>query len=139
MQIPCQLTIGRLAAASGVSRDTVRYYERLKLLPRPGRTRSGYRVFSEDDIQRVRFIKAAQTIGLSLAEIKELLPVGKAGVAECRRVRDALTAKLQQVDKRLAEILALKAALTDSLKECEAALAGGGRTGCPVVSRIKSS
>lgn len=67
------LTIGRLARLGGVNLEAVRYYEREGLLMRPPRTRSGYRIFSRDAARRLRFIKRAQQLGFSLAEIRELL------------------------------------------------------------------
>ena len=68
-----KLTISRLARLGGVNLETVRYYEREGLLPRPPRTRSGYRIFPNDAARRLRFIKRAQQLGFSLAEIRELL------------------------------------------------------------------
>ena len=68
-----QLTIGRLAQVGGVNLETIRYYEREGLLPRPPRARSGYRVFPTDAARRLRFIKRAQQLGFSLTEIRELL------------------------------------------------------------------
>jgi DNA-binding transcriptional MerR regulator len=67
------LRIGELASAANVTTDAVRYYERLKILPRRGRTRAGYRLYSEEDVERLRFIKEARSLGLSLDEVKELL------------------------------------------------------------------
>src|SRR5574341_1856143 len=93
------LQIGELAARSGVSIDTVRYYERRKLLPAAPRTAGGFRLFSPDAVERVRFIKQAQDLGLSLDEIGELLSSG--GAQECERVRDLLRIKLTDLDERM--------------------------------------
>ena len=68
-----KLTISRLARLGGVNLETVRYYEREGLRPRPPRTRSGYRIFPNDAARRLRFIKRAQQLGFSLTEIRELL------------------------------------------------------------------
>src|SRR6266851_3668123 len=70
---PDRLTIGRLARVGGVNLETIRYYEREGLLPRPPRTRSGYRIFPNDAARRLRFIKRAKELGFSLKEIRELL------------------------------------------------------------------
>ena len=78
------IRIGELASAAGVSADTVRYYERRNLLPRPGRTGAGYRVYSDQDVDRLQFIARAQSLGLSLHEIKALLPERRKGLPECR-------------------------------------------------------
>jgi DNA-binding transcriptional MerR regulator len=74
------LTIGRLAGACGVSRDTVRFYERERLLPPARRTASGYRLYGEDEARRVRFIRRAQSMGLTLDDIRELLRVQRLNI-----------------------------------------------------------
>jgi len=78
-----EIRIGEVAERAGVSIDTVRYYERRRLLPRAPRTRGGFRVFAGDAVERVRFIKQAQELGFSLDEISALLTTG-GGANECR-------------------------------------------------------
>ena len=131
-----QLRIGELASAANVTTDAVRYYERLKILPRPGRTRAGYRLYSEEDVQRLRFIKQAQTLGLSLDEVKELLPGRGAGLAECQRVRDLLASKLAELDAKISEIWGFRKTLSTYLEQCEEALAGKRGDCCPVLFEI---
>lgn len=130
------LKIGELAAAVGVSTDTVRYYERLNLLPHADRTRSGYRLYSQDDVERLRFIKRAQTLGLSLEEIKALLPERGSGLAECRQVRDLLDAKIAELDAKIMEAQDFRAMLATYKEECEEALTGKRGDCCPVLSEI---
>src|SRR2546425_11943638 len=119
MRVARELKIGALASEAGVSADTVRYYERMNLLPRASRTRAGYRVYSESDVERLRFIRQAQALGLSLDEVRSLLPEGEGGLAECRRVRDLLLSKLDGLDARLAEMRAFRRRIVSYLKECE--------------------
>src|SRR2546428_7598221 len=88
--------IGELATRAGVSIDAVRYYERLKLLPRARRTSGGFRLFGPESVERVQFIKQAQELGLTLDEIKDLLATG--GAVECRKVRDVLSQKDCEID-----------------------------------------
>jgi len=95
-----EIRIGEVAERAGVSIDTVRYYERRRLLPRAPRTRGGFRVFAGDAVERVRFIKQAQELGFSLNEISALLTTG-GGANECRSVRDLLQRKLTELDHRL--------------------------------------
>src|SRR6266852_7603793 len=90
-----EFRIGELATRAGVSIDAVRYYERLKLLPRAGRTAGGFRLFGPESVERVQFIKQAQELGLTLDEIKGLLATG--GAEECRRVRDLLGKKIGEL------------------------------------------
>src|SRR5258707_10331124 len=92
--------IGELAARSGVSIDTIRYYERRRLLPRASRLPGGFRVFGPEAVGRIRFIKQAREIGLSLDEIRELLTDG-GGADKCRRVCELLRAKLEDIDQRI--------------------------------------
>ena len=134
-----ELRIGELASAAGVSTDAVRYYERLKILPRPSRTRAGYRLYSEEDVDRLRFIKQAQSLGLSLDEVKELLPGRGAGLSECRRVRDLLSAKLAELDAKIGQMRGFRKTLASYLDECEEALAGKRGDRCPVLFEITRS
>jgi MerR family mercuric resistance operon transcriptional regulator len=94
-----EFRIGEVAARAEVSVDTVRYYERLKLLPRARRSSGGFRLFDETVIDRVFFIKQAQELGFTLVEIKGLLATG--GAEECSKVHDLLSEKLQELDIRL--------------------------------------
>ena len=130
------LKIGELASAAGVSADTVRYYERLGLLPRASRTRAGYRLYTNTDVERLRFVKQAQSFGFSLEEIKELLLGTEVGLDECRRVRDLVGSKLEEIDARLAELRAFRQLLAAYLAECEQTLAGKRGEACPVLFEI---
>lgn len=128
-----EFRIGEVAACAGVSVDTVRYYERLKLLPRAKRTSGNFRVFGAESIERVQFIKQAQELGLTLKEIKGLLATG--GAEECRKVHDLLSAKLHELDERLASIKKFRLVLTRHLAECERELHEHGKDACcPVVA-----
>ncbi|HKF54304.1 MAG TPA: heavy metal-responsive transcriptional regulator [Blastocatellia bacterium] len=133
------LKIGELAEACGVSRDTVRYYERLKLLPRAARTQGGYRIYREADVERVRFIKQAQAVGLSLDEIRALVFEGKGGLEQCQRVRDLLAAKLKELDALFAEMRAFRHTLMSYLGECDQALLRKDRDTCPVLFELSHS
>jgi len=130
------LRIGELAQAAGVTSDTIRYYERLRLLPRPARSGAGYRIYAAADIERLQFIKQAQTLGLSLEEIRALLPRSEAGLAECQRMRDLLSDKLGELDTRLTELRAFRRRLARYLRECEETLAGNRGDCCPVLFEI---
>lgn len=130
------LQIGEVAKRAGVSIDTLRYYERVKLLPRPARTSGGFRLFKPEHIERVRFIKQAQDLGFSLEEIKGLLATG--GAAECRKVRNLLQRKLSELDDRLKAMKEFRRVLARHLLECEAELKQHGESACcPVVASGK--
>jgi DNA-binding transcriptional MerR regulator len=109
------MTVAKLARAVGTSPDTVRYYERLGLLPDTSRSDAGYRIFGERDVERMRFIQSAQRLGFSLAEIAELLDLREHGLCPCGRARDRLTAKLPEIDEKLAALQALRDTITTVL------------------------
>ncbi len=111
------LRIGEVASRAGVSIDAMRYYERRRLLPAAPRTEGGFRLFTPDTVDRLRFIKQAQDHGFSLDEIGELLATG--GARECRRVRDHLKVKLSEVDERISRMQDFRKTLARHLAACE--------------------
>jgi DNA-binding transcriptional MerR regulator len=96
--------IGQAARATGVSVQTVRYYERLGLLPRPHRTAAGYRVYAPEALSRLRFVKHAQALGFTLEEIREILRLRYDGRSPCECVRGKLEEKLERVERELAAL-----------------------------------
>ena len=112
-----EFRIGEVAARAGVSVDALRYYERLKLLPRANRSSGGFRLFGLESIERVQFIKHAQKLGLTLDEIRGLLATG--GVEECGRVRDLLSKKIEEIDARMDSMKKFRRVLARHRNECE--------------------
>jgi MerR family Zn(II)-responsive transcriptional regulator of zntA len=98
------LYCGELARLSGVSADTVRFYERRNLLLPAARTSAGYRIFSPDSIARMRLIRAGLSIGFSVTELADILRERSNGGAPCRRVRKLAAEKLAVLEKRLREL-----------------------------------
>ena len=130
------LQIGEIAALAEVSVDTVRYYEKMKLLPMAARTNSGYRVFSVETADRIRFIKQAQEMGFTLDEIKQLFISG-GGENQCRNVRDLLQVKLTELEDKMREMKSFKGFLNRHLIACENELdAHGKAASCPVLTTI---
>ncbi len=128
-----ELRIGEVARRVGVSIDTLRYYERLKLLPRTRRSSGGFRLFMSEHIERVQFIKQAQDLGFSLEEIKGLVATG--GADECREVRDLLQRKLTELDDRLKAMKGFRRVLAKHLSACRGELKRHGESACcPVVA-----
>lgn len=131
--------IGELARAGGVTPDTLRYYERLGLLPRAPRTAAGYRMYSPAALERLRFIKEAQALGLSLREVRELVTFSAdGGRRRCRRVHDLLTTKLADLDARLAQLGRLRETLERYRQQCEQVLGREAGGECPVVEQLAS-
>ena len=110
------LTVSKLADRVGTSTDTVRYYERIGLLPEPDRSASGYRVYDDDAVQRVRFIKYAQRFGLRLEEIGELLDIREKGLCPCGHTRTLLERRLAQLDDDMAAMSRLRGDIADMLE-----------------------
>jgi len=125
------LTVGTVATATGISPDAVRYYEKLKLIAPAERTPSGYRVFDSSQIGRIRVIKQAQALGLTLDEIKDLFPVGSVTHAKCKRVRSTLQGKIAMTDARILELRRFRTELSAYLHRCDAAIEAGGDS-CPI-------
>lgn len=102
------MRIGELAARLAINTKTIRYYEGIGLLPPPDRTASGYRVYDEDDVERLTFIKTAQRLGITLDEIREILAFRERGERPCEYVRDVLRREVAEIDQRLAELTTLR-------------------------------
>jgi MerR family mercuric resistance operon transcriptional regulator len=109
------LTIGELARSAGVPVSTVRYYERQGLLRPAGRSPSNYRLYSEDEARRLRFIRAAQATGFALEDVRELLRP-----ARCGRVQTLIEHRLHVIEARMRELLHVRRVLRRSLEECRA-------------------
>lgn len=130
--------IGELAARSGLTPDALRYYERLGLLPSPQRTPGGFRVYTPAALDRLRFIKQAQALGLSLQEIGALVSyTDRGGLKRCQRVRDLLQRKIADLDTRLAELQEFRRTLHGYFEECERTLAQRNRAECPVIEHLE--
>lgn len=131
-----ELQIGEVANRTGVSVDALRYYERLKLLPAARRSSGGFRQFTSEHVERVRFIKQAQELGFSLEEIKGLLATG--GADECRKVRDLIRLKLAELDDRLKAMKGFRRLLARQLSACSEELDQHGELACcPLVVGVQ--
>lgn len=123
------LTIGQFARHAGLNPKTIRYYEEIGLLPQPPRNEVGYRLYFDEDLPRLRFIQRAKMLGLSLAEVKQL--VNYADDGDCGPLQERLLAlmeeKLAEVDRRLSEL----AAFQDDLRRFHDELAAGLGTASP--------
>lgn len=111
------LTIGKAARAAGVNVETIRFYERRGLIEQP-RKGDGYRIYPAEMVARVRFIREAQQIGFSLREIHELLSLRADPSSDCGDVRERALAKIEEVDRKLAELERMRAALDRIVAAC---------------------
>jgi MerR family mercuric resistance operon transcriptional regulator len=105
-----KLTIGKLAKKSGVGVETVRFYQRKELLSEPKST-GAIRTYSDDDTQRIIFIKKVQELGFSLAEIKELLEFNTRPRTTCEKVKQKTIAKIEEIDQKISNLIKMRTSL----------------------------
>ncbi|HLF02515.1 MAG TPA: heavy metal-responsive transcriptional regulator [Anaerolineales bacterium] len=105
------MVIHELAKQAGVPAKTIRYYESIRLLPRPKRAANNYRQYTPADVERLRFIASARNLGFSLADVAEILAARDDGSAPCQRVLDAIGRQLAAIDRRIGDLLALRETL----------------------------
>ena len=129
--------IGQVARRVGMTVEGLRYYERRGLLRPASRSASGYRLYGESDVERLRFVRAAQEMGFTLSEITELLELRDGSDRSYRSMRDHLAARLEEVRHRIGLLRAMCADLEDALQRCDRQLERGGGT-CPVVEELGS-
>lgn len=127
-------TIGHAAKAAGVGVDTVRYYERQGLLSKASRTASGYRLYTPADIQRLQFIRQAKVLGFTLDDIAELLKL-QDGAGHRSQVRARAQQRIQDLDRKIRELTAIRDALTTLEKQCHG---NGSIKGCPIIEGVRT-
>ncbi|HIK05340.1 transcriptional regulator [Hapalosiphon sp. MRB220] len=125
--------IGVVAKDSGVPIKTIRYYEELGLLKSSGRTEGGFRLFNSDVLERLHFIKRAQSLGLSLSEIKEFLNVHDEGELPCEHIKTKLEDKVQAIDEQIQQLLILRQELSGLLSGWEIKPDDSHSTICPII------
>ncbi len=126
-------TIGQLAKAAGVNVETVRYYQRRRLVAEPRRPLNGIRRYPEESIGRIRFIKRAQELGFTLAEIANLLALEDG--RNCSQARELARRKLDLVESRLVDLTRLRRTLRELIAQCDVT---GGKVSCPIISALAS-
>jgi len=125
-----QLTVSKLAEQVGTSADTVRYYERIGLLPVTERSPSGYRLYGDEAVERLRFIKRAQRFGLRLDAIAELLDVRRRGLCPCGHTRTLLENRVAELDEEMTSLARLRADIALMIDELPPAPPPSGDWGC---------
>ncbi|MBD9369179.1 heavy metal-responsive transcriptional regulator [Xanthomonas sp. XNM01] len=127
------MIIGQLARQAGVPIDTIRYYERQRLLPEPLRSASGYRRYGQDDLLRLNFIKRAKGLGFTLDEIRDLLGLSDARATDMASVKAAATGKLALVESRIEELGRVRDALQLLVDACPG---HGALSECPIMAAL---
>lgn len=114
------LTVGRLAERTGVSPDTLRYYEKMGLIKAVSRSESGYRIYGEDAERILQFIKGAKTLNFTLEEIRQLLTLNRSDKATCAEVLKHTTGKITEAEQKIRELKEVKKTLSVLVEQCPA-------------------
>jgi len=122
-----------LAKKADVNKETIRFYEKKGLLTDPVRTNGGYRQYSQEDLERLIFIKNAKELGFALSEIKELLAIADGDIYKCSDVRRIAESKLDHIDNQLRHLKKLKMTLTKLVAECQRAAT---IKNCPIIESL---
>ena len=128
-------TIGSLAKQAGVGVETVRFYERRGLVRQPPRPSSGYRIYTDEALKRIRFVRNAQALGFSLQEIKDLLALRQAPANSCTVVKSRAAAKAADVARRVKDLQWIQAALERLATGCPGS---GSLDGCAILAAFDS-
>jgi MerR family mercuric resistance operon transcriptional regulator len=128
-------TIGQVAKQAKVNIETLRYYERRGLIPRPHRTVSNYRLYSSENLRRVKFIKQAQGLGFSLKEIKKLLALRATPRARCADIRTYAAHKIEDIEGKIRSLARMRKTLEKLIAECSG---DGPVTQCPILESLDS-
>lgn len=128
------MNIGQLARHAGVPIDTVRYYERQKLLPVARRSPGGYRIFDEHALQRLKFIRRAKALGFTLEQIAELLSLSAQHGHDMAQVHDTARLRLADIDQRMRELQRMRAALAQLVEACPG---HGDVAHCPILAALQ--
>jgi Cu(I)-responsive transcriptional regulator len=129
------LTIGKLAKQVGVGIETVRFYERQGLIEPPPRTDSNYRIYPEDEVARLKFIKRAKALGFTLNEIKELLFIRHDPHATKADIKNRTLAKIKDIEEKISDLTRIKTALEHLASSCDG---HGPLEDCPILEALDS-
>ena len=130
-----RLRIGEVAAQAGVNVQTLRYYERRRLLEKPKRAASGYRAYEPETVRVIRFIKRAQDLGFTLNEVKDLLGLRDAQGPRRSAVRELAAARMKDIDQKVARLQAMRGALRALVESC----ACDDSPRCPIIEALDDS
>ena len=127
------MKIGELAKRTGIGIDAVRYYEREGLLPQAARQPSGYRIYGEDDVRRIHFVRRAKALGFTLTEIRELLALSRHPMDDMGGLKAAAGEKLANVEAKLAELARIRDGLQMLITACPG---HGALERCPILNAL---
>lgn len=130
------IQIGELSRRAGCNIETIRYYERIGLLPNPARSESRYRLYDPGDVRRLTFARRARELGFSLDEVRALLALSAdTGLETCAEVRELAVGHLTDVRAKIADLRAMERALVHAVRRCDA----GEPAGCPLIDALSAA
>jgi MerR family mercuric resistance operon transcriptional regulator len=127
-----KLTIGKLANSAGINLETIRYYERIGLMPEPGRTEKGHRNYAAAHLRRLTFIRRARELGFAIEDIRALLALAEPGRVSCGEVQKIAARHLHNVRSKLADLARMEQLLAKTVGQC----GGSGASACPVLEML---
>ena len=125
------IPIGELSRRTGCNIETIRYYERIGLMPTPSR-RGRYRSYGPDDVDRLGFVRRARELGFTLDDVRALFGLAAGGQASCAGARDLAASHLKDVRARISDLKRMERVLAETVRACEA----GDATGCPLIAAL---
>jgi Cu(I)-responsive transcriptional regulator len=131
--MPERLTIGRLAKATGTKVETIRWYEKVGLIDPPQRTDANYRVYAQRDLARLSFIRRARNLGFSLDQIRALIDIADQQDRDCATVDAIASAHLEEIDRKIADLTALRRELGAVVASCR----GGSVANCRILEALE--
>ena len=128
-----EIQIGKLSRLTGCNIETIRYYERIGLLPHPPRSAGRYRLYETEDVRRLAFVRRARELGFTLQEVRTLLALSEdLSDSTCGEVRQLAARQLTDVRVKIADLRAMERALTEAVRRCD----GGHLPGCPLIDTL---
>ena len=123
------LSIGELSRLTGVKIETIRYYEKIRMLPEPVRSRNGRRIYQSKEMRILGFIRRGRELGFRLDEVRALLALGAPGKASCADVREIASHHLDEIRTKISDLVKLEALLSKTIRKCS----GKAVPDCPVI------
>ncbi len=130
-----RLSIGELSAMTGCNSETIRYYERIEILPKPPRSAGGHRQYDQDAAQRLKFVRKCRDLGFSLDQVRELLHFVDGGNYTCDEVRAMAVGHMESVKRKISDLNKMKRVLADMVDQCN----GGQVPDCPIIDALFGS
>jgi MerR family mercuric resistance operon transcriptional regulator len=127
---------GKLATTAGVNIETLRFYEKKGVMPKPDRTPAGYRIYDINDLKRLKFIKKSQILGFTLSEIKDLLYLRVDSERSCSEVRKIASEKISSIDIKIDELQKIRDALSKLVELCKGE---GPESDCPILDELEKN